>query len=543
MRKSKLVKSMLLVVVMLVALAPALAASGAAPEASLRVWVEFQPGAQAQVQAALQSSGASFHYAFTQLNAFVVTLPAAALRGLERNPNVVSIELDPVRELVKNMPSKTTLETSVLPEQVVPYGVDMVQALDLWDANRDGRVDKKAVTGAGRMVCIIDTGLYDEHEDFAGVDVTGGYSQVDGDDIHRWNVDGYGHGTHVAGTIVAANNAYGVVGVTPGTVSLFIVKIFDDAGEWVSQAHASNLVEAAYLCADNGANIISMSLSGTHPTKYEEKAFDSLYAAGILSVAAASNDGIDEYHYPASYDSVISVAAIDANYQVASFSQYNDQVELAAPGVGVLSTVPFFDDSSVTVDGVKYAGAHIEFSARGEASGALADGGRCTTTGDWAGKVVLCERGDISFYDKVMNVQNSGGAAAVIYNNVPGGFLGTLGEGNSSAIIGISLSQEDGQYLVANKLGASGLVASSFLWPASGYEAWDGTSMATPHVSAVAALLWSWNPDLTNVQIREAMQATAMDLGEPGRDVHFGFGLVQAYDAWGYLGGGKPPKK
>jgi hypothetical protein len=57
----------------------------------------------------------------------------------------------------------------------------------------------------------------------------------------------------------------------------------------------------------------------------------------------------------------------------------------------------------------------------------------CATAphGAWAGKVVLCERGVISFYDKVINVQNSGGAAAVIYNNVPGGFLGTLGEGSS----------------------------------------------------------------------------------------------------------------
>ena len=67
--------------------------------------------------------------------------------------------------------------------------------------------------------------------------------------------------------------------------------------------------------------------------------------------------------------------------------------------------------------------------------------------------------------------------------------------------------------------------------------------MATPHVSAVAALIWSWNPSLTNVQIREAMQLTALDLGDPGRDVYYGYGLVQAYDAWKYLGGGKPGKK
>ncbi len=542
MRKIAIGKVLLLIVAMLFALAPALTASGAAPEATVRVWVEYRPGTQAQVQAALQASGARFHYTFDRLSAFVVSLPSAALRGLDRNPNVASIEVDPMRELVKNMPAKSIVEASVLPEQVVPYGVDMVQARDLWDSNRDGKIDRRAVTGEGVSVCIIDTGLFTGHEEFQGVDIYGGYSQTNPDPA-LWTYDGYGHGTHVAGTVTAMHNSVGVVGVSPGDISLFIVKIFGDDGLWVSKAHASDLVEAANLCADNGARVISMSLSGTHPTAYEEKAFDALYAAGILSVAAASNDGIDVYHYPASYDSVISVAAIDENYLVADFSQFNDQVELAAPGVAVLSTVPFMDESFVTVDGVKYPGGQIEFSASGEASGALVDGGRCLAPGDWAGAVVLCERGDISFYDKVMNVQNSGGVAAVIYNNVPGDFLGTLGEGNSSIIVAISLSQESGQYLVANKLGLPATVSSSIIWEVSGYAAWDGTSMATPHVSAVAALLWSWNPELTNDQIRTALQATAMDLGDPGRDVHYGFGLVQAYDAWVYLGGGKPPKK
>jgi serine protease len=66
--------------------------------------------------------------------------------------------------------------------------------------------------------------------------------------------------------------------------------------------------------------------------------------------------------------------------------------------------------------------------------------------------------------------------------------------------------------------------------------------MATPHVSGVAALLWSSNPDLTNVQIREAMAMTAMDLGAEGRDPYYGYGLVQAYDALQYLPDQKPGK-
>jgi len=235
------------------------------------------------------------------------------------------------------------------------------------------------------------------------------------------------------------------------------------------------------------------------------------------------------------------VAALDEALAIADFSQQNDQVEIAAPGVAVLSTLPYTDETSTTVSGIVYQSNHIEYSARGTASGALVDGGLCTTTGAWSGKVVLCARGDISFYDKVINVQNSGGTAAVIYNNEPGNFFGTLGDGYSSSIIGVSISQEDGQYLVANKLGTTAAISSEYTWPASGYEAWDGTSMATPHVSAVAALLWSANTSATNVEIRNAMNATALDLGAAGRDVAFGYGLVQAYDALAYMGGVTPP--
>jgi subtilisin family serine protease len=70
----------------------------------------------------------------------------------------------------------------------------------------------------------------------------------------------------------------------------------------------------------------------------------------------------------------------------------------------------------------------------------------------------------------------------------------------------------------------------------------SGTFMATPHVSGMAALILSSNPALSNEQIRQAMQATALDLGDPGWDVYYGYGLVQAKGALDYLGGSKPGK-
>lgn len=493
----------------------------------VRVMVQFAPGARGNVEKALNGLGAEFHYAFDELDTFVVSLPSAALDGISRNPNVVLIEEDAPRYPIGVTRS---VQAVSLPSQVVPYGIDMVQARDVWDANRDGVVDSGAPTGATRKICIIDSGYYVGHEDLPT-----GVSGYNGN--LPWNQDGDGHGTHVAGTIAAMNNALGVVGVTPGTVQLYIVRVFGNDGAW---AYSSTLIDAAYKCRDAGANIISMSLGGSRSNVTERNGFATLYTTnGILSIAAAGNDGTTALSYPASYDSVVSVAAIDSNKAWATFSQYNSQVELAAPGVGVLSTVPYVDSTTLTVAGVTYTAGHIEFSARGTATGALENGGRClATNAAWAGKVVLCERGDISFYDKVRNVQLSGGVAAAIYNNVPGPFSGTLGDGNTSTIVGISLSQEDGQFLVANRLGQSATVSSTYTAPASGYEYYDGTSMATPHASAVAALVWSAKPTATNAEIRTVLQQTAQDLGAAGRDVYYGFGLVQAKAAITALTGG-----
>ena len=330
-------------------------------------------------------------------------------------------------------------------------------------------------------------------------------------------------------------NGLGVVGVTPGTVDFHIVKIFDNDGLWVT--NASNLTAAIYECRDNGANIINMSLGGGSSSRKEQRAFDSVYASGVLMIAAAGNDNVSDPHYPSSYSSVISVSAVDSDNQKADFSNYGANIELAAPGVSIWSTIPYIDESTVTVDGIVYAATHMEFAPFGDASGELVDGGLCGTTGTgWTGKVVLCERGDFTFADKVLNVQESGGIAAIIYNNIPGSFGGTLGA-EGDYIVALGISQEDGQFLVGNKLGATADLYGQITKPASGYEAWGGTSMASPHVAGVAALIWSYDLSLTNVEVREAMADTALDLGDTDWDQYFGYGLVQAADAIALLAG------
>jgi subtilisin family serine protease len=96
------------------------------------------------------------------------------------------------------------------------------------------------------------------------------------------------------------------------------------------------------------------------------------------------------------------------------------------------------------------------------------------------------------------------------------------------------------QYNADVELAAPGVGVLSTV-PPDGYEAWSGTSMATPHVAAVAALIWSANPSWGVDQVRQALTATALDRGAVGRDVYYGYGIVQAAAALAYLGGGTPP--
>ena len=472
--------------------------------ADKRVFVQFAPAGKAFATDAVTTMGGRVHHRFERPSAIAMTVPDYMVDSLARDPNVRMVEEDPQRFLFA---------------QSVPYGIDMVQAPLAVAAG---------ATGAGIRVGVIDSGVYAQHEDFLGVTMAGS-PDFGLNDQRTWFRDFLGHGTHVTGTIAAANNSLGVVGVSPGAVSIYMVKVFGDTGQWI---YSSDLLAAMLAAENNGAKIISMSLGGPTASVTEQTGITAMFNRGVLLVAAAGNAGTTSFSYPASYEPVISVAAIDATRTVASFSQRNAQVDLAAPGVGVVSTVPYRDVNSITVGGTVYAGDRMEFSASGQASAPLVNGGLATgTNSGWAGRIVLVQRGTNSFLQKVQNVQNSGGRAVVIYNNVPGGFSATLGQGNGTTIPAISLSLEAGQTLVATAIGQTASVTSELSMPASGYDSFDGTSMATPHVSGVAALIWSKHPTATNVQVRQALTQTAVDLGTAGRDNSYGFGLVQAKSA------------
>jgi serine protease len=491
----------------------------AAFAADARVYVVHQAGQKAAAAAALARAQARTHHAFDDLNAIAVTIPEQSRTALERNPAITLVEDDPVRGYL----------SVTLASQVTPYGISMVQAPAAVASGADG---------TGIKVGVVDSGVLSGHRDFAGLVITGepDFGPLD---QRTWYRDYNSHGTHVVGTIAAAGNNEGVVGVSPGKLAIHMVKVFGDSGSWV---YSSDLLSACRAAQIQGCRIISMSLGGSFKSRTEENGLADLYNnKKVLLIAAAGNAGNTSVSYPAGYATVMSVAAVDSTKVLASFSQRNSDVEIAAPGVSVLSTVSYVDATSVSVGAVETSGGHIELSARGSSAGFLVDGGLGTAVNPgWAGKVVLLDRGTNSFYDKVLNVQNSGGVAAVIANNVSGDFLGTLGTGNSSSIVAMSVSQENGSVL-RNLLGQTATVSSQLQDQASGYDYFDGTSMATPHVAGVAALIWSKYPGASNAQVRQALTSSAEDLGAVGRDTSYGFGLVRASNALSALQALNPP--
>ncbi len=482
-----------------------------------RVIVMFKPGAAAvaAARAAIANAGGRVKLEIIGGEAVAVELPKRMLQALKRNANIDSIDDDVKRYPMADLatPSGPPYQTG----QLVPYGIKMVQADQLPQGD--------ALTG-NRKLCIIDSGYDNQHEDLAGNDVTGEFDSGTG----WWYTDENHHGSHVAGTIAAINQSgVGVVGVNPNKhLKLHIVKVFGADG-W---AYSSTLANAAKKCQAAGANIITMSLGGPVLNPLERKTFDSLKSKGILSIAAAGNGGNSAISYPAGYTSVMSVAGVDINKAKYVASQFNKDVEIAAPAVSVLSTVPMNTGSQadLSVGASTYDPGAMDGSPALTRTGALANFGLGDTINTAvSGQICLIARGNIDFATKVKNCQDSGGIGAVVYNNVAGGFGGTLG-GAITMIPSATVSDTEGAAL----LGQIGQTATLAVTPTS-YAYFDGTSMATPHVSAVAALVWSYFPSCSNEQIRSTLRKSAEDLGAPGRDNIFGYGLVQAKAAYDRL--------
>jgi len=187
--------------------------------------------------------------------------------------------------------------------------------------------------GAGVKVAVVDTGIDCGHPDLAPNCVYGANFAAKG---NKLAFDDHGHGTHVAGIIAARDNGFGVIGVAP-EAKLYAVKVLDENGSGAWSAVASGIVWAV----KNGMNVINMSLGGSSSSQAVADAVQAASEAGILVVSAAGNSGCcDTVLYPAKLPGSMAVAAVDANDERASFSSTGPEVDVAAPGVDILSTVP-----------------------------------------------------------------------------------------------------------------------------------------------------------------------------------------------------------
>jgi hypothetical protein len=205
-------------------------------------------------------------------------------------------------------------------QQTVPAGLKMIF---------ENNFPSSYPTIVYKQVCVIDSGFDSSNPDLANIKVT----SADGGSTAY---DGCSHGTHVAGTIVAQNNGFGALGIYPGA-PVTIAKVF--GGNSCSYTYASSLLAAANACYNKGARIINISAGGTGSSSSEDSGYYRLSTLGVLIFAAAGNNNNNVPFYPASYTSVISVAATDLSYKKASFSNYNSNVDIAAPGVAIYSTV------------------------------------------------------------------------------------------------------------------------------------------------------------------------------------------------------------
>ena len=231
------------------------------------------------------------------------------------------------------------------------YGLDKIDAPEGWDlAYGPGAFP----SSGGIRVGVVDTGVDRSHADLGAKVKACAQALTNFGILQNGSCnDDHGHGTHTAGTIAAlTNNGVGVAGVAPNA-DLAICKALNIAGS----GFATDIIKCInWLRTTGGARIISMSIGSTGTTTAYDRELSAASAAGVLLIAAAGNDGNTTMNYPAGHRDVVSVAATDRNDAKAGFSNCNADVEVAAPGVDILSTVP---GGYGTMSGTSMAAPHV----------------------------------------------------------------------------------------------------------------------------------------------------------------------------------------
>ena len=253
-------------------------------------------------------------------DAFVVEIPkglsATVTEKLNKNLTVEYAEKDAMAY---------KLEVPNDPSFGSQWGLAKIKAQEGWDVTHgSGSVD----------IAITDTGINSSHPDLAGKIAVSVNCTISSSCLNQTTTDPDGHGTHVAGIASAVtNNSIGVAGLA-WEGRLMSVKVLDDSGSGYYSWVANGIIWAA----DNGAEVINLSLGGSSSSITLKNAVDYAWNRGVVVVAAAGNSGRNRASYPAYYSNAIAVTATDVNDKKASFSNYGSWVDVAAPGVSILST-------------------------------------------------------------------------------------------------------------------------------------------------------------------------------------------------------------
>ncbi|HSY54647.1 MAG TPA: S8 family serine peptidase, partial [Opitutaceae bacterium] len=279
----------------------------------------------------------------------------AALQSLRSEPDVVYAEEDRT-VAVSFSPNDPDYVSGDL------YGLNVLDCGTAWDSAQ----------GSGVVVAVVDTGVDYNHPDIQDNIWTNPHPDENGyiNDVKGWDFigptytqptqgndpyDREGHGTHVAGTIAAVgNNGIGVIGVA-WQAKIMIVKGLDDTGTGLD----STLAEAIVYAADEGADVINASWGEPGISQTLKDAVDYAHGMGVVIVVAAGNNDIDASGFcPANLPNVIAVAATDESNQKASFSNYGSKIDVAAPGVDILS-LQAGTTNYISMSGTSMAAPHV----------------------------------------------------------------------------------------------------------------------------------------------------------------------------------------
>lgn len=535
------------------------------------------------VQTSLMRMSAEIKKSYPRLGLHQVKLSPAmsvpqALQAFRNDPSVAYAEPNYLRYIDATTPNDTYFRDFLWGLHNTGQNVNGtagtpgadIHGPEAWDITRGSSTVK---------VAVIDTGVDYNHPDLTGnLSSTLRYDFVNSD---ANPMDANNHGTHVAGTIAAVgNNGLGVTGVS-WTATIMPLRA---AGAFGTLTTSSIIAAIDYAIA-NGARIINASYGGPTPSDFEYAAISRARDAGILFVAAARNEGKNNDTtpvYPANYqlDNIISVAATDQNDNLAHFSNYGAaSVHVGAPGANIYSTKPARQDWTIDLDtltGWTTGGTNntwglstttyysspssLAVNPRGNASDSWAEPPVRNLSGAVGCKLEFRFHGAPQSADDFLAVETSTDRATWtrqdIYITGPDGrYLGTTSEISGGGFAddwynaAVDLGAYDGVatvytrfHSVAMDAPAPGMgwfiddmiiTAASTAYAGDEYRVASGTSMAAPHVTGLAALIWGFKPELTYAQVKSII-INSVDLKTSLAGLTISGGRVNAFNALYY---------